>query len=301
MRPNSPSAFFLSTFLHGTVVVLILLLSYFTHSEIKDSPKIFELVAGEGDNYAATEAPALGTEGGVKFSAPEPPAVQLSPPEPVAAPAQPETVITPAPIPKAPAPAVIRDFKKDVLRISTKRQARLEAIEKRKREAAERKAKEEALRNKRMTKADFDRQNKAAKAPARTSTPKIARIDAEGIKGGVIGGSTANKTGGAGGKALRRDEGASPLDLYFSLLKQRLKEALDKPPGLSDTLVAVVELRIASDGTLSGAHITASSGNADFDHAALEAIARVRSIGRKPDGRSEIISVRLRMKEEDDD
>lgn len=299
MQANSPRAFFLSTFLHGAVVALLLLLGYISGTPEKE-PKIFELVAGEGDNYTATEAPALGVEGGVKFSAPEPPTPKPAAPEPVVRPAAAEPVITPAPIQKTPPPDAIRDFKKDVLRISTKRQARLEAADRKKREAEEKKAKEAELKNKRLTKEDFDRQNKAAKTPAGSSNPKIARIDAEGIKGGVIGGSKANKTGGAGGKALKRDADADVLDLYFSLLKQRLKEALDKPPGLSDTLVAVVEVRIGSDGTLSGARIAQSSGNAEFDHAALEAFARVRSIGPKPDRTSEVISLKMRMREEDE-
>ena len=114
----------------------------------------------------------------------------------------------------------------------------------------------------------------------------------------AAGKSTANKVGGAGGKALTRDEGDA-LDLYFSLLKRRLKEALDKPPGLSDSLVAGVEVRIAANGLLSGAKVTRSSGSAEFDHAALAAIAHVRSIGPRPDGKSEVLSIPFLMKEED--
>jgi colicin import membrane protein len=40
---------------------------------VKDEPKVFELVAGAGDNYAATAAPALGSAGGVKLTS-RPPA-----------------------------------------------------------------------------------------------------------------------------------------------------------------------------------------------------------------------------------
>ena len=83
-------------------------------------------------------------------------------------------------------------------------------------------------------------------------------------------------------------------------MKRRLKEALDKPPGLSDTLVAIVEVRIAANGLLSGAKIASSSGSEDFDHAALAAIARVRSIGPRPDGKSEVLKIPFRMREEDE-
>jgi colicin import membrane protein len=313
MQANSPGAFFLSATMHGAVVAAILIFSYLTHEETKEPPKVFELVAGEGDNYAATEAPALGTPDGIKVpiaavpapkiepvAQPEPSPVQPTAPEPVIERAPP----TPAPKPKAPAAKPtddsIRDFTKDVNRIAKKREAKLTAKFRKEREAEERKAKEAELKAKRMTKEEFDRMNRGAASPKGGSSTKISRIDAEGIAKGVVGGSTANKTGGANGKALTREEG-SALDAYFAYLKQRLLQALDKPPGLADSLVVTIEVRIAADGTLSGAHIASSSGNAEFDHAALEAIARVRSIGPKPDGKSELITVPFRMKEIDED
>ncbi|MEO7600183.1 MAG: cell envelope integrity protein TolA, partial [Opitutus sp.] len=302
MQPNSSSAFFLSATLHGVAVAMILLLTYVLQDAAKEAPKIFELVAGEGDNYMATAAPALGTEG-VKFQAKEAP----TPPEPVPVQTAPERIVeaapvTPAPKPvitRAPPPDAIRDFSKDVKRIEKKRADRLIAKDRAAREAAEKKAKAEADKQKKLTKEEFDKQNKAG-APSKTGTPaKIARIDAEGIAKGVIGGSTANKLGGAGGKALTREEGDA-LDLYFSLLKRRLKEALDKPPGLSDTLVAIVEVHIAGNGLLSGGKISRSSGSEEFDQAALAAIVRVRSVGPRPDGKSEVLHIPFRMREEDD-
>jgi colicin import membrane protein len=309
MQANSPNAFFLSTFLHACVVALIFLFSYLTSDSDKKPPKIFELVAGEGDNYMATEAPALGEPGGVKMPPiPVAPVIKSAPePEPQPEPVTraPEPVIQRAPEPKpAPtkklAPDEIRDFSKDVKRISQKRQARLEAVEKKKREAEERKAKEEALKNKRLTKEEYDRLNKGAKSPTGSASQKVARIDSEGIRRGVVGGSTANKEGGAGGKAMSREQ-ADALDLYFSLLKQRLKEALDKPPGLSDSLVAIVEVYIGADGRLGNPKIKRSSGSQEFDQAAMEAVARVRSIGAKPDGKGEVLNIPFRMREDDED
>lgn len=317
MQANSPNAFFLSTFLHAGVVALIFLLNYLTSDGDKKPPKIFELVAGEGDNYMATEAPALGEEGGVKMPPiPQPPVIKSAPePEPLPEPVTraPEPVIKRAPEPiqrapepkpaptKKPAADEIRDFSKDVKRISQKRQARLEAADKKKREAEERKAREEALKKQRMTKEEFDRLNKGAKAPTGSSSMKIARVQVpEGIRGGVVGGSTANKTGGANGKALTREQGDA-LDLYFSLLKQKLKEALDKPPGLSDSLMAIVEVYIGADGRLGNPKIKRSSGSSEFDQAAMEAVARVRSIGAKPDGKGEVINIPFRMREDDEE
>jgi TonB family protein len=91
------------------------------------------------------------------------------------------------------------------------------------------------------------------------------------------------------------------MDAYFSLVKRKLKDALDKPPGLSDSITAVAEFRLGSDGSISGARISTSSGSADFDHAVLEAIGRYRTIGPRPDKKGETVELTFRMKEEDHD
>lgn len=316
MSSSNTNGFFLSTLLHASVIGVFLFFTYAVNQQIKEQPKVFELVAGEGDNYMATEAPALGVPGGLKVNIPKMPTPESAAPEPAApVPPAPEPVVEKTPItaapptPKTPPKTTtakaepkeepIRDFSKDVNRIAKKRAARLEAKYRAEREAAERKAKEEELKKHRMTKEEFDRQNRnEAGAKRGGGSIKVSKIDAEGIATGVTGGKGSKP--GAGGKALTRDEGEA-LDLYFSLLKRRLKEALDKPPGLADTLVATVEVRIGADGTLSGAHIKRSSGSDEFDRAALEAVARVRSIGPRPDGKSEILNIPFRMREEDDE
>ena len=100
---------------------------------------------------------------------------------------------------------------------------------------------------------------------------KVAKIDAEGIAKGVVGGSTANKVGGAGGKAMKADHD-DVLGAYDALFKQRLRAEFEPPPGLSDSLQAEFEVRSDSDGTLSGGRVIKSSGNPDFDRAVLEAL-----------------------------
>jgi len=299
MRANYPSAFFVSLLLHGSMVAIMLLFSYAVHQQVKDSPKVFEMVAGEGDNYAATEAPALGIPGGIKLAVPEVPVPPVET-KPLPAPVVPAPASAPEPIPQAPpkkaAPKPVEkpvDFVKDVKRISTKRQTNLE---KKFRAEKERKAREEAAKAK-MTKEEFDRLNKNKSAPTTSGKPlKVVHVDPEGIRKGVVDGSTANKTGGVGGTALTRAEG-EVLDAYISLLRQRLKAALEKPPGLSDTLMAVADVHLAADGTLSGARISESSGSAEFDQAVLSAIARTRMPAR-PDGKSETLSIPFRMRDE---
>lgn len=283
----------LSLTLHGAIVALVLFFTFAMHTQVKEQPKIFELVAGEGDNYMATEAPALGTPG-IKLNVPTPPAPVVKPaPEPE--PAPPEPVIERAPEKPAPKAAVkpvetkTPNYTKDVLRIASKREKRLVEADRKKREA-------EA---KRISKAEFDKLNKSKTQPKGGAVnPKVARIDAEGIAKGVVGGSVNNKTGGAGGKALSRAE-QSALDSYIALLLQRLRAAHEKPPGLSDLLEAEVEFRIAADGTLSGVKIVRSSGSSEFDRSVLEAFARVRSIGPTPNNKSDVWVVTFKMKEEE--
>lgn len=304
MTARSPSAFLLSAALHGALVALALLLAYVARTHVEDAPKVFELVAGEGDNYSALEAPAAGVPGGVKIEIQAPPTPVPAPVTPVPPPpapvvpvpveVQPEPAPTKAPVEKAkPTPAKpvetkAPDFAKQIKRRIIRSESKAKAEIKKEREAEQ----------KRISKLEFDRMNKAKAAAAGGGNPKVKRIDAEGIAGGVAGGSTNNKTGGAGGKALSRDDG-DLMDAYFSLVKRRLKENLDKPPGLSDSISATAEFRIAADGSISGARILNSSGSAEFDRAVLDAISRFRSIGTRPDRKSETVNLVFRMREED--
>jgi colicin import membrane protein len=292
MRSSFISEYCYSIMLHAAAIALFLFFTYEAQHRVKAAPKIFELVQGEGDNYAATEAPALGTAGGVSFSPPaQPPApAPDAPPLPAAPPLE----ATPEP-PAKPAPNA-PNFAKTVKRIADKREAN---IEKKFHAEQERQAKEDALKAKRMTEEEFKKLNKGKAPPTSSATaPKVARIDVEGIAKGVEGGSTANKVGGGGGKAMTSEEG-SAMDRYFSLLKQQMKTAFEQPPGLSDALVARVELTVTADGTLSGARISHSSGSAEFDRAVLDAITRIQMPPR-PDHKNESIGFLFSMKEKDE-
>jgi colicin import membrane protein len=259
MSAQSPGAYGLSAVLHGGVIALVLFFSYAASNVVKDEPKVLELVAGGGDNYAATAAPALGSPGGVKLQ--QPPAPR---PEPVPTPrARAEAPpIQSAPEPARAKPAKPVDLVADLKRVEARREKRLEAKYEKAREA------------------ELKREAAAAKAD------HVAHIDAEGIKEGVLGGSTENKVGGAGGNALTREEG-SELEAYFQMLTNRVRENAVPIEGVSDTLEARVEFMLAADGTISHVRILKSSGNSDFDSSALEAVAQTHSIGPRPDGRSD--------------
>jgi colicin import membrane protein len=276
MRAQSPAAYGLSALVHGAVALLILFFSYAANSVVKDSPKIFELVAGEGNNYAATSAPALGSVGGIKV--PAMPPMPATPAEPAPAePVAPASPIQPAPE-TAPAPAKAKkvpDLVAQLKRTEMRRELNLERkYEKAQEAAAKRLAQEQ----------------KAA--------GKVSHIDAEGIREGVIGGSTANKEGGAGGRALTREEG-SELEAYFALLKARIKENHAPPEGVSDSLSARVEFLVAANGEISQVRIETSSGNPEFDRSVVEACQQTRSIGPRPDGRSETVQMLFKMREDE--
>ncbi|HWZ94099.1 MAG TPA: TonB family protein [Opitutaceae bacterium] len=280
MTARSPSAFALSSLLHASVAAVVLLGIFYSQQGKPVQPVIFELVAGEGSNYAATEAPALGSPDG-------PPKLSIA--QTVSAP----TPVAPMAVEEAPseaAPIQVPDFAKKLKRADARALKKVEAQIKA----------EHAAEKKRLSKAEFDRlHGKSAaskRASASTRAANVPRIDAQGIASGVVGGSTANKTGGAGGKALQREE-QSLVDSYLAFLSQQLHTAFDeaKPPGLSDRLEAIVELHILSDGTLADARIIRTSGSDEFDRAVLEAIARVRPLGTRPDGLDEVLKVPFRM------
>lgn len=293
MTAREQNGFLMSAGLHGLVIALAVLWSFVSGLNEKQPVKILELVAGEGTNYGATEAPALGTPGGVKLTVPAPAPPK---PEPVAAeptpvaPTPPPPAVTKAPTQTKPPPAS-PNFAKQILR------KLYNADAKAKREVA----KEREEEQKRMTKAEFDRANKA-RAAEKNSPANLKRIDSEGIAKGVAGGSTANKEGGAGGRALTSTEG-SARERYDAALIAALRRALEeeKPPGLSESLVATVVFHVSADGTLSNIRITKPSGSREFDSAVRAAIRRVGSIGPRPDHRGEEVELDFRAKEQDGD
>src|ERR1700722_19476317 len=119
MSPQSPGAYALSATIHAAVAGLILFFSYAATSVVKDNPKVFELVAGAGDNYMATAAPALGVPKPAQVAA----KVQPSPVQPA-----PQPVPKPVPQPVAPAvsPAKPPDLVAALKRAERRREINLE-------------------------------------------------------------------------------------------------------------------------------------------------------------------------------
>lgn len=277
MQSHTSGAFFLSLTLHAAVVALILLSTFVLHQQIKETPKIFELVAGEGDNYMATEAPAASSDDeaeAVQFDMPT--STQQAPPEPVLAKPEPEPMVQPAPEMFKPIPR-----KTETKPVPKKTPPKTET---------------KPDKPKKLTKAEFDKLHAKQKNPTTVSQPRGVKVKTINVKG-VVGGST-NSTSGAGGKALTRAE-SSALDAYIALLIQRLRAAHIKPEGLSDLLAAKVRFSIAANGALSNVRIITSSGSQEFDQSVVEAFSRVRSIGSTPNGKGDVWEVTFKMREDD--
>jgi len=311
MNGRPSSAFWISAAMHGLLLVVLFCMFYSWPEDDSKKPKIFELVAGAGDNFGATEAPALGSPTGVKFEAPEAPPSPPSPtpdPEPSPITPAPPEPVPPTPVAPAPTPTPVKptevikpkpvpkpvDMAKLVTRITQKRADNIKKkIEKDQKAAEDRAAKEAALDAKRMTKAEFDRMNRGSAA-----RPGPTKIDAEGIAGGVTGGSTNNKSGGAGGKALTREQ-MDLSDAYIAMLIQRLRQAHQKPDGLSDLLNTKVSFRLNADGSVSDVRIVRSSGNNDYDNSVLAAFRKVRLPTPPANLKTDVYSVTFKMKEDE--
>jgi len=324
MSAQTPSSYTYSILLHAAAAGALFFGAVILKEQKREPAKFIELVAGEGDNYAATEASMLGDPDGMGVDLPTIPApnvpkiaeIEPSPNEPLPIP-EPEPVkptpqppepdpITPAPLkesekekptkkaekaapakePKAP------NFVKDVTRLAKKREQRL-MTKYRKEQAAkaerERKAAEQAA--KRTSYDQFNKQN-AGKTNASQSTASVRK----GLRGGVEQGT--GMAPGAGGKALTAAE-ASLMERYYSFLKLKLRQAHEPPPGVGDRLSTEIEFFLAADGTMSQLQISRSSGNTEFDESVLAAFRKVRSVGPRPDGQSE--RVKLRFDAQDDE
>ena len=277
MRANSPSAFFTSLTLHGVVAGLIVFFTYYSIWQHGPPPVIFELVAGPPTAPDELVAPALGNSlTPVKLDVPK---VELPPEKPEAKveqvvptvkPVEPPPVSEVAPPPPKPKTdkSLLQEMKKSQ-RVSYKTY----------------------LKNHPTPKPQ------PQVATANPQTGKGPRIDAEGIAQGVKGGSTANKRGGGGGKALTREE-QNELNTYISFLINALKEAHTPPPGVNDNLAAQVTFDITAGGHILNPRISKSSGDKDFDESVLDAFRRVRSIGPTPNGKSDTWTVTFRMRDE---
>lgn len=284
MHAKSSSSILVSLTIHAFIAALIFVSTVYVAQQDKP-PVIFELVAGPPTARDALEAPAEG-------NSPTPVKVEVpkveAPPQKVD-PTPQET--TPANEPE------VREEAPPTKTVSTKTPLVKPPPTK---AATDTSIAKEMKRSARVSYQDYLKKHPPPKPSTGTATQKTAanvpRIDAQGISGGVKGGSTANRRGGGGGTKLTREE-QNELNTYITFLLSALKEAHEPPPGVSDQLEARVTFDITASGSILNPRISKSSGDRAFDDSVIEAFRRVKSIGPTPDGRADTWTVTFRQKD----
>jgi colicin import membrane protein len=267
-----------SILLHGSIVLAIVLGGWFFAADHPPAPQVFQLVAGAGDNYLATQATALGTEDAPKFDVPKMPSIPKPvTPQPLEQ-AQPDvqaTPVQPAPLVQETAPAkpsaskssatgnTTPNFVKSVRHAQIVAESRIKMHELR--------VKREQERERRIA------ERKAAAAAARKSGVSYEQFERQqasrGKATGVIHG--ASMEAGAGGKALTADQ-QDAMIAWTELIRERWRDNYESLATFPGNLKAHVTFFVGADGAISSIRVTSSSGNAEFDHTIVEALRYVK-------------------------
>jgi TonB family protein len=257
----------LSAFLHLLIFGSVFFYAWWSQRVDNTPPPAFELVAGPGDNYMATAAPTtIEAEPSVTVDIPEPE------PRPIPPPPRPE----PKPPPPAPEPRVVPPKPAPVV------------IEK----APEPPPVKIEPARERVSFAEFA-QTHGAPEPQKTRAP--APIRPTKINVNQVMESTAVVTTGAGGTAMTSNE-LNMSKRYVAMIINRIRQALEQA-GINDLREAGVRFSVSTQGAISDASITRSSGSAEFDRAVLAAFRSIRPIGIPPTGRAEIFTTVIRLTE----
>lgn len=287
---RSHPAYWSSLALHGAIVGAIVVAGLMFSQSRQAAPQVFELVAGQGDNYMATQATALGAEDGVKFDAPEVPAPPepqgdhaLHPPETAPLEAVPPAKLTPmkhAASAKDLATGAV-NFRKALQHAQIVGESRIkmrEIRERREREKQARLAAQAAARKAGVSYEAFLRQQAA-----------------KGRAGGVVHGTSMEA--GAGGKALTAEQ-QDAMAAWAELLRERWRDSFVPPADFTESMVAHVKWVVGADGSISRVHITHSTGNAAFNDAVIDALQHI-SIPPPPSHRGDDYEADFSLKNEE--
>lgn len=261
-----PRAFGWSAMLHAGVFGVLIAIAWWSQRTNDRDEHVFEVVAGPGDNYAATEAPTQAvpeTTVSVTIPRAQPPRPQpRQAPPPVQVPVQraaPEP--TPPRNPVQPRPEPVREEPKPQPQT--------------------------------LSYQDFVRENGQPKprTPAAPAPIKPKEIDL----GRIAAAQTNNVREGAGGTAMTAD--TSDLEkAYVRTLIERIRQAM-MAAGVTDVREVAVQFQVSAGGAISSATITRGSGSAEFDRAVLAAFRSIRPLGPPPTGKAEIYRTVIRLRE----
>ena len=262
----TPRAAGLSAILHFVVLIILLIAAWWTQRQPAKPEMIFEVVAGEGDNYAATEAPAPTVQTTVKLTLPDPPAVVIKPqPKPQPAPPQPKP--KPIEVKREPTPVKIeKAIEKPPVKVEP---------------APER-----------MSFNEFTKEEGVPQAkPVKQSAP--APVKAKSID---VGSLTSQVTVGAGGTALT----ASQQDLtalYKNMIRDRVIRSMQEA-GITEPRGVDIQFSVSLDGLVSSPKIMRSSASSSFDRAVIDAFRSIGRIGRPPSNRAEVFRTVINLTEQ---
>ena len=229
------------------------------------------------------------------------PTPQQAAPKPVEAPPPPPPpVVVEKPVVQPPAPPVRSDADIALEREKEKAaqdKAREEEAERQRRIAADRKRQEDLARQEQakqeQAKLDKAKQDQARKAEERKreeqaklrrqkqDEERLAKLHDETVKR-MQGMADATGLPSATGSATRS---AGPSDSYAGRIRGRVKPNIVFTDDVPGNPTAIVEVRLAPDGTIIGKRITKPSGVRSWDDAVLRALNRTEMLPRDVDGR----------------
>ncbi len=194
------------------------------------------------------------------------PAPQPRPPEPT-----PRAEPKPAPAPQVDAQIAIEKAKREEAR---REQERREEAERKKKAEAEREEAERRKKEEAQKKAEAAKAREAEAAAAAQREANLKRV--QGLAG-------ASGDANATGSALKS---AGPSSSYAGRVSAKIKPNIVFPDSIDGNPLAIVEVRVAPDGTITGRKLVRSSGVPAWDEAVLRAIDKTeilpRDEGRAP-------------------
>lgn len=90
--------------------------------------------------------------------------------------------------------------------------------------------------------------------------------------------------------ALNIPPDPSEMNLFYSVLKQKIKDNWRKPPSYT-TIECDVSFDVAASGTISNVRLIKSSGDHAFDQSAVDALRAVGNAGRPPQGKALVSNI----------
>lgn len=232
------------------------------------------------DNTLAVEAELWSPT--VKEAAPKP---VEAPPPPPPPPVVEKPVVQPPPAPPVRSDAEIALEREKERKAQEK--AREEEAERQRKLAAERKRQEDLAKQEQAKKdqarklAEDRKREEQAKARQQQEEQRLAKQREENLRHmQALAGATGSPS--ATGTALRS---SGPSDSYAGRIRARVKPNIVFTDDVPGNPMAVVEVRLAPDGTIVGKRVTKSSGVKSWDDAVLRALDRTEMLPRDVDGR----------------